>query len=62
MEESRGNGLAAFSVTNAIMTSEEIIEELLKETSKLDRSDISEELEERVRSELLIPMRSSPSL
>ena len=47
-KESRGNELAAFSFANTIMTPEEIIEELLKETAHLDRSDISEELEDRV--------------
>lgn len=58
MEESRGDVLAAFSFTNAIMTPEEIIEELLKETAHLDRSEISEELEDRVDIDLWILIHS----
>lgn len=50
--------LAAFSFTNAIMTPEEIIEELLKETAHLDRSEISEELEDRVDIDLWILIHS----
>ena len=40
------------------MTPEEIIEELLKETAHLDRSEISEELEDRVDLDLWILIHS----